>query len=132
MIRKHIEPLPSHHTSPVQAYIAGFALAIALTVAAFGFVWAYLASDGSLFSRGVLLTLLGMLAAAQLYVQSVFFLHLSAERRLRMTLWSTLFTIMVVLIIVVGSLWIMQNLNYNMMPDDVSEYIQQEENIHER
>ncbi|MCA9327819.1 cytochrome o ubiquinol oxidase subunit IV, partial [Candidatus Saccharibacteria bacterium] len=72
------------------------------------------------------------LAAAQLYVQSVFFLHLSAERKLRMTLWSTLFTIMVVVIIVVGSLWIMQNLNYNMMPDDVSQYIQQEENIHER
>ena len=130
MIRKHIEPLPNHHDAPIKTYLAGYALALALTAAAFVLVSAYRASDSEIMSRGLLLVCLGLLAGFQLIIQSVFFLHLSAERRARLTLVSTLFTVLVVLTIVVGSLWIMHNLNYNMMPRDVDQYVQQEENIH--
>ncbi len=130
MIRKHIEPLPNHHDAPIKTYLAGYALALALTAAAFVLVSAYRVSDSEIMSRGLLLVCLGLLAGFQLIIQSVFFLHLSAERRARLTLVSTLFTVLVVLTIIVGSLWIMHNLNYNMMPRDVDQYIQQEENIH--
>lgn len=123
--------LPNRHTKPIQAYIAGYVLAITLTVSAFALVWAYVSSDGGVFSRTVLLSALAVLAVLQLLVQAVFFLHLSAERKARLTLYSTLFTILVVMTIVVGSIWIMYNLNYNMMPSNVSKYIQQEENIPE-
>ncbi len=129
-VHNHIDALPSHKKSGVQAYIAGFALAIALTVAAFALVWAYVGSDGAVFSRAVLLTSLTVLAIVQLFVQAVFFLHLSSERKLRLNLYSTFFTIFVVLIIVIGSIWIMYNLNYNMMPRDTTQYIEDEENIH--
>lgn len=130
MLPKHIEPLPNHKESGAKAYLAGFGLAVALTVAAFALVWAYMASDGEVFSRTVLLTSLTVLAIAQLFVQAVFFLHLSAERTVRLNLYSTYFTLFVVLIIVVGSIWIMNTLNYNMMPDNPAEYIQEKENIH--
>lgn len=129
MKRQIIHPLPSHKHSGIQAYLAGFGLAVALTVAAFVLVWAYVSSDGSVFSRGLLLTMLTLLAVIQLLVQAVFFLHLSSERKLRLNMYSALFTVFVVLIIVIGSVWIMYSLNYNMMPSNPTEYIQEEENI---
>lgn len=129
MKKQVIQPLPSHRQSGVQAYVAGFALAVALTIAAFALVWAYVSSDGEVFSRAVLLTSLTLLAIIQLYVQAVFFLHLSSEHKLRLNVYSTFFTVFVVLIIVIGSIWIMYNLDYNMMPENPIEYIQEKENI---
>ncbi len=125
-----IVPLPSHQTSALQSYLAGYVLSMVLSLSAFALVWAYQSSDNQLFNRGLLLGFLAVLAVLQLFVQSVFFLHLSAERKARLTLLSTVFTIVVTMTIVIGSLWIMQNLNYNMMPQNTTKYIQQEENIH--
>lgn len=130
-VSKHIQPLPSPNRAAMQAYGVGFLFATALTIAAFVLVWAYTTSDGAIYSRGLLIFMLAVLAVLQLLVQVIFFLHLSAERRARLTLISAIFTVVVTLMIVVGSLWIMQNLNYNMMPSDVNQYVQQEENIHE-
>lgn len=122
--------MPSHQTSALQSYLAGYVLSMVLSLSAFALVWAYQSSDNQLFNRGLLLGFLAVLAVLQLFVQSVFFLHLSAERKARLTLLSTVFTIVVTMTIVIGSLWIMQNLNYNMMPQNTTKYIQQEENIH--
>jgi cytochrome o ubiquinol oxidase operon protein cyoD len=57
------------------------------------------------------------LAIIQLFVQLFFFLHLGEESKPRWNLMVLLFAAMVVIIVVFGSLWIMNNLNYNMMPD---------------
>ena len=38
-----------------------------------------------------------------------------------------LFMMLIVVIVVIGSLWIMTNLDYNMMPDEVETYILEEE-----
>ncbi|MBL8122026.1 cytochrome o ubiquinol oxidase subunit IV [Candidatus Saccharibacteria bacterium] len=128
-MHEHIEPLPKPSEKSAQPYIAGFALSIALTIGAFMLVWAYQASDGQMYSRSLLLGLLAVLAIAQLLVQARFFLHVSRERKQRLNLVAALFTAMVVLTIVVGSIWIMQNLNYTMMSHDTSSEIQQDEGI---
>jgi cytochrome o ubiquinol oxidase operon protein cyoD len=56
-----------------------------------------------------------ILAVMQLLVQLVFFLHLGGESKPRWNLMAFMFTLLVVAILVAGTLWIMYNLDYNMM-----------------
>jgi cytochrome o ubiquinol oxidase operon protein cyoD len=51
----------------------------------------------------------------QLYIQLVFFLHLGLSLKKRMNLIIFVYTIILVGTIVAGSLWIMKNLNHNMI-----------------
>jgi len=63
-------------------------------------------------------------------VQMVFFLHIG--RGSRWKLLTFIFTIIVVGIVVIGSIWIMHNLNYNMMdmsPDEQRQYMSEHEGI---
>ncbi len=129
-MKKHIQPLPDHRKPTITAYITGFVLSLTLSGAAFALVWAYHISDNELMSRGLLLAILTLFAIAQIVVQATYFLHMSAERRARMTLVSAAFTLVVIFAIIVGSMWIMYNLDYNMIPEDPTQYIQNEENIH--
>lgn len=126
---KYLEPLPKAGDKSVQSYLAGFGISIALTTAAFMLVWAYQASSRELYNRTVMITALTILAVVQLVVQSLFFLHVSAERKARFNLYSGIFTAIVVLIIVVGSVWVMQNLNYNMMPQTAPGHVQLQEGL---
>jgi cytochrome o ubiquinol oxidase operon protein cyoD len=62
----------------------------------------------------MLLAVVVGLAVAQLLVQLVFFLHLGREPKPRQNLVVFLFMLLVIGILVIGSLWIMHNLNYHM------------------
>lgn len=124
-----VTPLPNHASASVATYVAGFVISLALTVAAFVLVMAYDASSGELLGKQVLVVAVTLFAVAQLAIQSLFFLHLSGRRSLRPTLFSTIFTVVTLLTIVIGSIWIMNNLNYNMGHDDTVKYIQEKENI---
>jgi cytochrome o ubiquinol oxidase operon protein cyoD len=90
------------------AYIVGFVLSVVLTLVAY-----FTIVNGWLSGRGALL-FVAALAIVQLLVQLLFFLHLGEERGPRWNLMSFLFAGLVVIIVVVGSLWIMHNLNHNM------------------
>lgn len=99
------------------SYTVGFVLSIVFTLAAY-----FLVVDKVLSGRQLVLAIVG-LAVAQLFVQLVFFLHLGRESRPRwnqMTFW---FAALVVVIVVFGSIWIMENLDYNMMPDEMNQYM---------
>jgi cytochrome o ubiquinol oxidase operon protein cyoD len=85
--------------------------------------------NGVLSGRTVIMAIAG-LAIAQLLVQLVFFLHLHRETKPRLNLIVFLFMLMVVGIVVVGSLWIMENLDYTMHPHEADEYLLEEEGIH--
>lgn len=61
------------------------------------------------------LTIFG-LAIAQALVQLVFFLHLGMESKPHWNTLTFLFVTMVIVIVIGGSLWIMNNLDYNVMP----------------
>ena len=104
------------------SYIAGFIFSIALTLAAF--FAALRPGSFHLSANGVFAAIL-VLAVVQLVVQLLFFLHLGsgAERGSRFLILAG--TIGLVLIIVTGSIWIMNRLNYRMMasPAQMQQYI---------
>lgn len=107
-----------------KSYIIGFVLSIISTLLAYYFVVA------ELFSKDVLIYVVLFIAVVQLVVQMVFFLHIG--RGSRWKLLTFIFTIFFVLIIVVGTIWVMNHLNYNMMhmsPDEMHQYMKDNEGI---
>jgi len=94
-------------------YIVGFVLSLALTLVAYQVVVGY--QHGSLYSHDTRLLIIAALASTQLIVQLVFFLNVADEGKPRWNLMMLMFAGMVIFILVAGSLWIMHNLNYNMM-----------------
>lgn len=107
----------------MQSYTVGFVLSLILTLAAY-----FTVVNDILSGRTVVIVIAG-LAVAQLLVQLVFFLHLHRESKPRLNLLVFSFMLMVVGIVVIGSLWIMENLNYNMLPHEADEYLLEEEGI---
>ncbi len=97
----------SHGT--VQSYVAGFILSILLTLVAYVLVTMRILSGAEAVVAVISLALL------QLVTQVVFFLHLSNKSRARWNLTAFAFTVLLVVILVVGSIWIMDNLNDNMI-----------------
>jgi len=112
--------------TPTQAtyatYAIGFVSSVALTLLAYAIV-AY----DLLWGNMAIIAIVG-LAAVQLLVQLVLFLHLGREPKPRWNLLAFLSMSIVLVIIVVGSLWIMQNLNYNMMmsPEEMDALMRKE------
>lgn len=95
----------------LQYYVLGFGLSLIFTAAAFVLVQQHLLDTQALY---IVVVALGLL---QLLVQIMFFLRLNTSpEEGRWNLITLLFTLIVVAIVVIGSLWIMYNLNYNMMP----------------
>lgn len=92
----------------VWLYVIGFIMAVGLTL------MAYLTVTQQLFTGNTAVLILMGLAVIQFAVQLVFFLHLGQEHKPRWNLAAFLFTLLVLMVIVFGSLWIMYNLNYNM------------------
>lgn len=99
----------------VKNYVLGFMLSLAITLIMFWIVLAHVNEAPFSFPVAVMIPMLGILAFSQFVVQLVYFLHLGTETKPRWKLIVFWFMIIVVLIVVVGSLWIMHNLNYNMM-----------------
>ena len=104
-------------------YIIGFLLSIFLTLAAYVPVLIHVRSHHQTFSHASLILWLLVLAVAQFCVQLVFFLHLhkGPDREWNSVIFFS--TISIVLILVVGSIWIMNHLNYNMTPQEINHYI---------
>ncbi|MCF6807830.1 cytochrome o ubiquinol oxidase subunit IV [Thiotrichales bacterium 19S9-12] len=92
-----------------KSYIVGLALSLIFTILSFGGVYYDVLSKTGLY---VAITIF---ALAQLYVQLFFFLHLNTKSESRWNLVAFLFSLVIVLILVFGSIWIMVNLDYNMM-----------------
>lgn len=110
----------------LKSYATGYAFSILITLVAFGLAYAHINSDHELFSHHFLVFAVVSLAIVQLYVQAIFFLHLSLHPEGRYNLVSFIFTIFTVLFIGIGSLWIMHNLNYNMTPEQIDAYLHKE------
>lgn len=110
-------------STSLKAYVTGFVLCIIVTLASFATV---MFLDVSNTIKIVTITLL---AALQVALQTYYFLHIGQKRTPKWNTASYLFTIMSVALIVLGSLWVMANLNYNMMHDtsaDEQEIIEDE------
>lgn len=99
------------NNSPLISYIVGFILSIVLTFVAYILVVNHILEGAWLVGAII------VLAIIQLFVQLFFFLHLGKESKPRWNLLMFSFALLVVVIVVFGSLWIMNNLNYNMVHD---------------
>ena len=103
----HAEGGASHGT--VTSYITGFVLSAILTIIPF-----WIVMTGSL-PRGTTIIAISLLAAVQVVVHLVYFLHMDRSSEQRWNVLTFIFTIKVLAIILVGSLWVMHNMNANMM-----------------
>jgi len=94
-----------------KGYVVGFILSVILTAIPFWLVM------GKVLDRpGVTSALLLGLAAVQIVVHMVYFLHMNAKSEGGWTLLALIFTVVLVVIALSGSLWVMFHLNENMMP----------------
>jgi cytochrome o ubiquinol oxidase operon protein cyoD len=94
----------------LRSYLIGFALAVALTAASF---WAV--RTHAIYGPGVSIALI-TLAIAQMGIHLVFFLHITAGPDNTNNVLALIFGVLIVCLVVFGSLWIMTNLNHNMIP----------------
>ncbi|MFT5535227.1 MAG: cytochrome o ubiquinol oxidase operon protein cyoD [Candidatus Paceibacteria bacterium] len=111
----HQEHDESHHThadhGSVKSYLTGFILAVILTAIPF---WIVL---GKVFesSSTTALVVLGF-AAVQIVVHMVYFLHMNTRSEGGWSILALIFTTILVVIMLSGSIWVMYHLNNNMMP----------------
>jgi cytochrome o ubiquinol oxidase operon protein cyoD len=104
------------------SYSVGFVLSIGLTLAAYFAVVKHYVSG-----QALLIGLLG-LAAVQFVVQLLFFLHVGSEAKPRWRRLTIVLMLFFVLVVVLGSIWIMYNLNYRMSPEQMNQYMTKESN----
>ncbi|MCA1455513.1 cytochrome o ubiquinol oxidase subunit IV [Bradyrhizobium sp. BRP22] len=93
-----------------QSYLIGFGLSVILTAIPF-----WLVMTGVLDKQvtGLAIT---VLAAVQIVVHMVYFLHMNTRSESGWTMMALIFTIIMVVIGLTGTLWVMHHLNVNMMP----------------
>lgn len=91
----------------IYRYTCGFIAALALTYLI------YFATTQMWFERVGLAAFILLVAGIQLILQLIVFLHLG-QKNMRLTRLSVIYGFIMMVIIVVASLWIMANMNYNM------------------
>jgi cytochrome o ubiquinol oxidase subunit IV len=100
-----------------KTYLIGFWLSVLLTAIPF-----YLVMSGVVENKATTGVLLVAMAAVQIVVHMVCFLHMNGKSENGWTMMSLIFTIIVVGIVLSGSLWVMYHLNVNMtMSPDMSQ-----------
>jgi cytochrome o ubiquinol oxidase operon protein cyoD len=97
-------------SSGLIVYTIGLVLAVILTITSF-----WVANTTLLWAPGIPLGL-AVLAIAQMGVHLVFFLHITTGPDNTNNVLALAFGLLIVILIAAGSLWIMANLNGNMMP----------------
>lgn len=90
--------------------IIGFVTSIGIILAVY-----FVAINSDLPNSHLIFIVLGM-AIVQAIIQFVFFFHLGVESKPRWNLMTFFFMVMVITIIIGGSMWIMNNIDYNLMP----------------
>ncbi len=99
----------SHGT--LKGYMTGFVLSVILTAIPFALVMVDLVN-----SRLATVGLILLSGVTQIVVHMIYFLHMDRKSEGGWTLMALIFTIVVVVIALAGSLWVMYHLNTNMMP----------------
>jgi cytochrome o ubiquinol oxidase subunit IV len=93
----------------LKSYLTGFALALILTAMPFALVmrgtWSAAATLAGIFVAGLV----------QILVHLHYFLHLDASSAARWNVLALLFTLLIMILFIGGTLWIMWTLNYRMM-----------------
>lgn len=94
-----------------KGYWIGFLLSVLLTAPAFGLVMTGVIADPRL-TAGIVMAL----AMVQIVVHMIYFLHMNTKSEAGWTMMALIFTAIIVVIVISGSLWVMYHMNLNMMP----------------
>lgn len=100
-----------HDHGSMRSYLTGFALAVVLTVIPFWLVMGHVFESNAMTAALVI-----GFAFVQIIVHMVFFLHMNSRSEQGWIMLSLVFTVIIIIIALSGSLWVMYNLNVNMMP----------------
>ena len=100
-----------HAHGSFNGYMIGFGLSVVLTAIPF-----WLVMSGALGSNQLTAFAIMAFAIVQIVVHMVFFLHMNGKSEGGWTLLALVFTLILVVIVLAGSLWVMYHLNTNMMP----------------
>lgn len=106
----HHDDGPVSH-STFKGYMTGFVLAVILTAIPFWLVMGKVIANPSTTA----LVILGF-AVVQIVVHMVYFLHMDAKSEGGWNMLALIFTLVLVVITLAGSLWVMYHMNTNMMP----------------
>ncbi|WP_277811162.1 cytochrome o ubiquinol oxidase subunit IV [Chromohalobacter canadensis] len=111
MTRHHLSAQQENErSSELRSYVVGYVLALILTLTPFALVaWSDL-------SNMKLWSVIGICALIQIVVHFRFFLHVSLAKQKREDLHLILFTTLILVIMVGGTLWIILNLYTRIMP----------------
>lgn len=101
----------SDYHASVKGYLTGFFLSVVLTAIPFWLVMAKVLPTSGITA----LVVLGF-AMVQIVVHMIYFLHMNTRVESGWSLLALLFTAVLVLIMLSGSIWVMYHLNTNMMP----------------
>ena len=100
--------------STFKGYMTGFVLAVILTASPFWIVM------GGVFEKSSTTALVILaFAAVQMVVHMVYFLHMNTRAEGGWSMLALVFTLILVVITLAGSIWVMYHLNSNMMPMSV-------------
>ncbi|MBM7406630.1 MULTISPECIES: cytochrome o ubiquinol oxidase subunit IV [Sphingomonas] len=114
------EPVAHHASGEAHGsrrdYVIGFLLSVVLTAIPFALVMTNAFSDPRV-TAGIVTAM----AMMQIVVHMIYFLHMNTKSESGWTLMALIFTIIIVVIVVAGSLWVMYHMNLNMMPEMASE-----------
>lgn len=115
----HAHPNPEvhgdgHDHGTRRTYLIGFALSVILTAIPFWLVMNNVIAD-TLIATLVIMAF----GVVQIFVHMVYFLHMNTKSEGGWTMMAAIFTIIVIVIALSGSLWVMFHLNTNMMPGHI-------------
>ena len=96
-----------------RGYWIGFLLSVVLTAIPFGLVM-----TGAIADTRVTVGIVMAAALVQIVVHMIFFLHMNTKSEQGWTIMALIFTIIIVVIAIAGSLWVMYHMNINMMPTE--------------
>jgi cytochrome o ubiquinol oxidase operon protein cyoD len=101
---------PADARHGLRTYLIGLGLATVMTIASF---WA--AQTHLIYGPGISVAIV-VLAIAQMGIHLVFFLHITTAPDNANNVLALAFGILIACLVVFGSLWIMANLDHNMLP----------------
>lgn len=116
MSTNHNHTTPDHHGDhggahgSMRDYVIGFVASVILTAIPF-----WLVMERPLPGPITGVIIMGF-AAVQMIVHMIFFLHMKGKTEDGWSMTALIFTIIIVVIMLSGSLWVMTHLNANMMP----------------
>ncbi|MCT9074111.1 cytochrome o ubiquinol oxidase subunit IV [Cupriavidus gilardii] len=95
----------------LKSYVIGFVLSVILTAIPFWLVMGQVIDN----QNTTALVILGF-GAVQIVVHMIYFLHMNTKSEGGWNMLALIFTIILVVITLAGSLWVMYHMNTNMMP----------------